>query len=173
MRILFIILMLVSVGCQAQDEAGITRKVVEPDTNKDGKPDTRIETISRDGKKIMMIWSKPDALGKMKVTSRSYMVGGDIVTTETDQDRDGVFESVAVYRPGTMEMEVFTRMPDGAVVPVDQKTLEAHKKQHAAITELWDKFYDETNDSDKGLELLKEAQRKIQEAGEEISDTKK
>ena len=37
----------------------------------------------------MLIWSKPNAQGNMIVSSRSYFVGGDMVTTESDGDGDG------------------------------------------------------------------------------------
>jgi hypothetical protein len=62
MRVLAIILLFVATGCHAQDTNGITRRVFERDSDKDGKSDLRVETVYRDGTKVMLVWSKPDAL---------------------------------------------------------------------------------------------------------------
>jgi hypothetical protein len=173
MKSLIIILLFVATGCQAQGTNGITSKVVERDANKDGRPDFRIETVYRDGQKVMLSWSKPDPQGVLRVSSRSYFAGGDMITTETDEDRDGVFETLAVYRTGTTDIEVFTRQQDGSVTPVSQQTLAAYKKQNAAMTQFWDQTLGEGADVDKAMDLLRETQQKIQSAEKEKSAEKK
>jgi hypothetical protein len=170
MKVLAIILLFVATGCHAQDTNGITSKVFERDSDKDGKPDLRVETVYRDGTKVMLVWSKPDAQGVLKVTSRSYFAGGDMVATESDEDRDGLFETVAVYRAGTTDIEVFTRQLDGAVTPVSGRKLAAYKKQNAAIVDFFDQAFDKDTDTDKGMELMEQAQRKIQAAAKETVD---
>ena len=121
----------------------------------------------------MLIWSKPDAKGVLRVSSRSYFAGGDMVTTESDEDRDGVFETIAVYRAGTKDMEVFTRQQDGSVTPVSGQALAAYKKQIAAMDEFWDRASDKNTSTDKAMELMEETRRKIQEAEKEKLDAKR
>jgi hypothetical protein len=173
MRVVAIILLFVATGCHAQDTNGITSKVFERDADQDGKPDLRVETLYRDGMKVMLTWSKPDAQGVLKVSSRSYFAGGNMVTTEVDEDRDGVFETIIVYRAGTTDMEVFTHQQDGSVTPVAGRTLAAYKKQNAAIIDLFDRAFEKGTDTDKAMELTEEARRKIQAAEKEKADGKK
>jgi hypothetical protein len=173
MKLVTILALLVAVGCRAQDTNVVTSKVVERDRDKDGKPDFRVETVYRGAQKVMLVWSKPNAQGVMTITSRSYFAGGDLVTTESDEDRDGVFETLAVYRSGTGDMEVFTRQRDGSVKPVSAQTLAAYKKQNAAISEFWGTAFDKGTDTDKAMELMTETQKKIREAEKEKTDGKK
>jgi hypothetical protein len=173
MKLLAIFALFAAVGCRAEDTNAVTSKLVERDRDKDGKPDYRVETVYRGAQMIMLVWSKPNAQGVMTVTSRSYFAGGDMVTTESDEDRDGFFETLAVYRSGTGDMDVFTRQRDGSVKPVSAQTLAAHKKQNAAISEFWDKAFDKGADTDKAMELMTETQRKIRDAEREKTDGKK
>jgi hypothetical protein len=173
MRILATTLLFAAAGCHAQDTNGITTKAFERDPDKDGRPDLRVETVYRDGMKVMLIWSKPDAQGDLKVSSRGYFVGGDLVTTESDEDRDGFFETIAVYRAGTADMEVFTRQQDGSVTPVSGQTLGAYRKQNAAIVDFFAKAFEKGTDTDKAMELIEDAQRKIQAAAKEKVDGRK
>ncbi|HWN94273.1 MAG TPA: hypothetical protein VNT99_04520 [Methylomirabilota bacterium] len=173
MKALVIILLVLATGCHAQDTNGITSKVFERDSDKDGKPELRVETVYRDGTKVMLIWSKPDAQGVLRVSSRSYFAGGDMVSTESDEDRDGFFETIAVYRAGTTDMEVFIRQQHGLVIPASGQTLAAYKKQNAAIVDFFDKAFESGTGTDKAMELMDEAQRKIQAAEKEIADGKK
>src|SRR5687767_9324340 len=116
MKLIAILILFTIVGCKAQDTNGITTKVFERDSDKDGKADVRIETISRNKTVIFRIY----ATVRSGVTniSRSYFSSGELVMTETDETADGFFERVAVYYPaGTNEMEVFDRRPDGSVRP--------------------------------------------------------
>ncbi len=156
MRYLLMILLAVTTGCNGQETNGITKKVIEHDKNKDGKPDIRIETVFRHGERIMVSWSKPDAKGDLRVSSRSYFVGGDMVTTESDDDKDGIFKTFVVYRAGSKEIEVFSRQRDGLVAPVSGQSLAAYKKQLAAINEFWDKALDTNTSIDKSMQLMEE-----------------
>jgi hypothetical protein len=70
------------------------------------------------------------------------LVGGDLVMTESDEHKSGRFDTVAVYHPGTEEMEVFTRLPDGSVTPASTHVVQAYKKQNAEISEFIDKVFD-------------------------------
>ena len=70
-------------------------------------------------------------------------------------------------------MEVFTRQVDGSVWPVSAQTLAAYKKQHAAISEFWDKAFHKDTDTDKAMEMMKETQKKIRAAEREKTDGKK
>jgi ABC-type Fe3+-hydroxamate transport system substrate-binding protein len=101
------------------------------------------------------------------------MVGGEMVMMEADEDGDGFFETTIVYRPSKSDMEVFTRSRDGSVTPVSAHTLAAYKKQHAAITELWDHAFDKDTDADKFIDRMQDTQRKIRDAEKEKKDEKK
>jgi hypothetical protein len=84
-----------------------------------------------------------------------------------------VFETIAIYRAGTTDMEVFTRQPHGSVTPVSGQALAAFKKQNAAVDRFWEKAFDKNTSTDKALELMEETRRKIQSAEKEKSDAKK
>ena len=96
----------------------ITTKVSER-AAKDGKPEVRIETVYRGKTKILQTLSRPSKQGTLAIVSRSYLAGGDLVMIESDEDGDGVFERVSVHRPGTDDLEMFTRQQDGSVRPVN------------------------------------------------------
>jgi hypothetical protein len=147
-----------------------TNKVSER-RNPDGTLRWRIETISRGKTPILRVHQSFKA-GKT-TTTRSYMVGGEMVMMEADEDGDGFFETTIVYRPSKGDLEVFTRERNGSVSPVSARTLAAYKKQHAAITELWDKAFDKDMDADKFIDRLHDTQRKILDAEKEKKDEKK
>lgn len=173
MKLFAIFALFVAVACRAQDTNAVTSKVIERDRDKDGKPDYCMETVYRGAQKVMLIWSKPNRQGVMTVTSRGYLAGGDMVATESDEDGDGVFETLAVYRSGTGDMEVFARHLDGSVKPVSAQTLAAYKKQNAAISDFWERAFDKSTDTDKVMEMMRETQKKIRDAEKEKSDEKK
>ena len=147
-----------------------TNKVNER-RNPDGTLRWRIETTSRGKTPILRVHQTFKA-GKT-TTTRSYMVGGEMVMMEADEDGDSLFETTIVYHPPKSDMEVFTRERDGSVSPVSAQTLAAYKKQHAAITELWDKAFDKDMDADKFIDRMQETQRKIRDAEKEKKDEKK
>jgi hypothetical protein len=165
MKNFFVILigLFVTVSCFADDASDITNKVfIKKD--KDGNPVLRMETIYRGKAKIMMITSRPNKEGVMVVTSRSYLVGGDLVVTEADEKHDGTLQTIAVYHPGTNDMEIFTRQPDGSVKPVNTQILDAYKKQNAAMDEFWNEAFDKNMNEDKLPDLMHDTQKKMQDA---------
>ena len=64
--------------------------------------------------------------------------------------------------PGRQEIEVFNRSVDGSIKPASPATLEAYKKQHAAIAEFWDKPPGKDASGEKIPELIQETRKKIQ-----------
>jgi hypothetical protein len=172
MRALVILTLFAAFSCRAQDMSDISSKVFEK-KDKEGKTAIRIETVYRGKTKVMMIMSRRNFQGALVVTCRGYLVGGDLVMTESDEDGDGMFETIAVYRTGEHDMEVFTRQHDGSVQPVSKKTLQSYKEQNAAISEFWDKaFQKDMNDGRIG-KLLQDTQKKIQDTDRRKTDDKK
>jgi hypothetical protein len=171
MKTLFIII-LFGASLAYADDTNITSKVFEKrDTN--GMVNFRMETVYRGKTKVLMTISRPNKDGAMVVTSRNYLVGGDLVLTEADDRHDGTLQTIAIYHPGNDDMEVFTRLPDGSVKPVSTKTLQAYKKQIAALPDFMDWYQTKTNMTNAELEkLVKETQKKILDAEKEKDDRK-
>jgi len=151
----------------------ITTKISER-TTKDGKPDVRVETVFRGKTKVLQILSRPNKQGRLAVVSRSYLAGGELVMTESDEDGDGVFERISVYCPGTDDIEMFRRRPDGSVKPVNTQTVEATKKQMAVGSESMRKLIEKPDASNQEIsEALQQARQKIQDLEKEKKDDKK
>src|SRR5690606_32777021 len=91
----------------------ITTKVTELDRDKDGRAASRMETFYRGNAKILMVYSRADTNGVMRVSARTYLVNGEIVLSDGDDDGDGVFETIIATHPETKELEVFTRALSG------------------------------------------------------------
>ncbi len=159
------------VGTQSQSSGdrtnGITAKVFERDRNQDGRIDFRMETFFRDGRKVLKVTSKLNANGKMAVDSRSYLVDGNMVLTEADENGDGVFETILAMNPETKDFDVFTREADGTAQPAGARVVEAYKKQMSAVGEFFDETLGEDANPDKFEELMRTAQKKIQDAEKE------
>ena len=172
MRTLFVVI-LFCVSLAYGEDTNITSKVFEK-RDKDGKVSFRMETVYRGKIIVMATISRPNKDGVLAVSGRSYLVDGDLVMTEADDDRDGTFETIAVYRPGTQDMEIFSRQPDGSVKPVSTQTLEAWKKQNAAVPEFMDTIFTRTNLTDAEFQkLVRDTQKKIQDAEKEKKENKK
>jgi hypothetical protein len=140
----------------------ITSKVSEHDRDA-GKTHLRLETFYRGKTPVLRILQTTKA-GITK-TSRSYKVGGDLVMIESDEDADGRFESVTLLHPGTADLEMFARKSDGSVKPVSTETLQATKKQLAAVDDVASKLLQkEALSDDQIADLLQETRKKIQEA---------
>jgi len=151
----------------------ITTKISER-TTKDGKPAVRIETVFRGKTKILQILSRSNKQGTLAVVSRSYLAGGDLVMIESDEDGDGVFERVSLHRPGTDDLEMFTRQPDGSVKPVSTQTLEATKKQAAVVSESMRKLIEKDDATDQEIgDSLQRTRQKVQDLEKEKKDDKK
>ena len=134
------IMILLAATCgMAQNANDPIREVSERDRDKDGKPDFRVESFSRDGQRLMTVYSRLTPQGTWVVTSRAFHAGGAIIATESDKDQDGFFESLVVNNTGTDEMEGFTRQRDGAIKPMPPQALDASRKRKAAITDLVEK----------------------------------
>jgi len=170
MRFLVIFLLFVAVGCYADDTSDITSKVFEK-TNTDGTVSFRMVTTYRGKEKVMMETFRPNAQGVLVIRARSYLAGGDLVMTESDEHKSGRFDTVAVYRPGTDDMEIFSRKADGSVKPVSTRTLSAYKQQTAAVSDLFSEL--PTNASDAEISRrLQEMRQKIQDAEKQKTDGK-
>lgn len=171
MRTLVIILLFVAIGCYAGDTSDITSKAFNK-TNQDGTVSFRMVTSYRGKEKVMMETFRPNAHGVLAITSRSYLVGGDLVMTESDEHKCGRFDTIAVYHPGTEDMEVFTRNADSSVKPVSTRTLSAYKQQAAAASDFFRDL--PTNASDAQIsERLQETRQKIQDAEKQKTDGKR
>ena len=141
--------------------ADITTKIFDH-RDGDGIP-WHIEMVYRGQTKIMTIRSLPDKHGVMTAT-RSYTVGGKVVMVESDENGDGVFESVTVFDAATGDFEMFTRQPDGSVKPVSTQTLEATKKQTAVTHETIKKLRQKPDMTGKELNSLLEENRQKMES---------
>lgn len=171
MKLLFILGRVMVVGCGAADAPEISTKVFERDRDNDGQPDLRVETISRGTNAVLRVRSSRK--GNRTAVSRSVMVGGELVMIETDDDGDGLFETLAAFLPGRQEMEVFSRSVDGSIKPTSAVTLEAYKKQNAAVVEFWDKTLGSGMSDEKLPELIQETQEKIRNAEREKVEKEK
>lgn len=146
---------------------GITTKVFERDRDQDGRMDYRMETFFRDGRKVLLVTSKLNADGKMAIVSRSYLVDGNMVLIEADENGDGVFETILATNPETNDYEVFTREIDGTAQPASDRVVEAYKKQMSAVEQFFDEALSKDANPDKFEELMRAAQKKIQDAERE------
>ena len=172
MRTFVIILLFVAIGCYAGDISEVTSKVFEK-KGKDGKVSFRMETTYRGKTKMMVEIFRPNAKGVLVISERSYLAGGDLVMTEADEYKSGKFDTIVVYHPGTDDIEVFTRLADGAVKPVSTQTLQAYKKQNAAISDFLSSIWTKTNRSDEEIsERIQATQKKIQDAEKQKIDEK-
>lgn len=163
MKTLVALLLLLAGTCCADDSSGITNKVTEIDRDKDGKIDVRIETAYRGQAKVMMVMSRRNQQGVMAVAARSYLAEGRVVMVESDEDADGTFESITVFRPDTDDFEMFTRQADGTVKPVSTQKLDSIKRQKAVADESLGKLLDNPDmTSEKIGDLLEKNRQKIE-----------
>jgi hypothetical protein len=150
--------------CQAAEADELSSKVAEVDRDKDGLPDVRMEVISRGEAKQIMVMSRVDESGAWKVTARSFYVGPHMAVTESDEDGDGFFEMVAVYREDPEDVNAFMRERDGSVRPAEMKMVEALRKQNALLTEFWSK---PERDPEKMEAAVIETREKMKQIAEE------
>src|SRR3954470_23094450 len=78
---------------RAQDADITNRSVIVP--GKHGKPDIRCESTYRGKKCIMRVMSEKRPSGKFVPYARSFQVGHAMVV-DSDEDRDGFFEALAI-----------------------------------------------------------------------------
>lgn len=156
--------LIVAVGHAAEVD-GLSTKMAEVDSDKDGRPDVRTEVVSRDGQKQMMVMSRADKSGEWKVTARSFYVGSHMAVTEADEDGDGFFEMVVVYREDPKDVNAFVRERDGSVRPAEVKVIEMLRKQDAVLTEFWSKT---KKDPENFEGAVMEAREKMKEIAESV-----
>src|SRR6185503_3071119 len=77
----------------AAEQSGLTRKVQERDTKKDGKIDLRTETYTRERETVLRRTQRKDSDGIWSET-RSYFARGKLLVIEEDKDGNGTFESM-------------------------------------------------------------------------------
>ncbi len=158
-----ILLLLSALLCRAalaNDEVPqVTSKVFEHDLN-GGKTHVHAETFYRGKKRILTILRTTE--GSVTKTSRGYEVG-EFEAIESDEDGDGIFESLVLYNTKTKELEAFSRDRDNSVTPVDAKTLAIHKEQLLRITSFWDETLGKGAAPDKFLEAAKALKQKLSE----------
>jgi hypothetical protein len=159
-----VFLMAISAGAEAANPDGLSTKMAEVDRDKDGRPDVRTEIVSRDGQKQMMVLSRADKSGEWKVTARSFYVGPHMAVTEADEDGDGFFELVVVYREDPKDVNAFVRERDGSVRPADTNVVAALRKQDAVLSEFWSK---PEKDPEKMEAAILGVREKLKEIGEE------
>lgn len=149
--------------CLADPTSDLKTHVWESaDKDKDGKPDTRLETITRSNTRILGVMTRTQ--GGVTTMSHEFRVGGEIVMIESDEDGNGSYETIIIYNPPKEDLEAFTRKPDGTVTPVDAKTLAAFKEQHAAISKFWDEALGEKADPAKFPDAAaQELQKKLKD----------
>jgi hypothetical protein len=122
----------------------------------------------------MVVLSKLNARGVWTVGSRAYHVAGKTVLIEGDDDGDGFFETLIVYRTDSDDFEVFTREANGSVRPASKRVLDAHKKQSAAFAEFFQEMQASTNLDDRTIEeRIRRTQEKIQDAAQEMTNENK
>jgi len=111
------------------------------DTDKDGIVDVQIEVTRRGSEKIMSTLRRKIPANRWS-TFRFIYVAGDLVQLESDEDGDGMFESVVFYNPGKNEIEMFTRDQTGKMTPEDTEALRKFKIQRSEMNAFWKDFYD-------------------------------
>jgi len=67
--------------------------------------------------------------------TRSYLVSGEIFTTEEDKDGDGFFETMIVFDPSKKELEVFLPQKDGSTVVAPAAVKASYQKIFRAVDE--------------------------------------
>ena len=133
----------------AEDGQAIKRTTRDSSHNKDGKPQVRTETTQRGKTRVLETRSEVSATGAFIVTARSYYFGQALVMLESDEDRDGFFETLVLWHSvGDSEsVESFIRARDGSVQPVSAKALQELKDMGAAMEKLWNKLLPPKKDS--------------------------
>jgi hypothetical protein len=84
--------------------------------------------------------------------------------TEADEDGDGFFEMVVVYREDPKDVNAFVRERDGSVRPAEVKVVEMLRKQDVVLSEFWSKT---VRDPENFVEEIMGLREKMKETGEE------
>ena len=122
---------------QAQD-ADITTKTGVI-SGKGGKPDIRWESIYRGKSCIMRVMSEKRASGEFVPYARSFHLG-DALVVDSDEDRDGFFETFAVTgktEGGRRQVEVFRRDRDGTMRAISGEELKKIEEMLDGLERFW------------------------------------
>lgn len=74
--------------------------------------------------------------------ARGYLVGGEIVMVESDEDGDGLFETITLFPGDLYKMEVFQRQSDGSVKPLDSEALQELKQKYCRAFQEFKKAFE-------------------------------
>jgi hypothetical protein len=136
MKPILLLVVFATIACLADDSGKIVTEVVErTKPTEDGRKPFRMETTRRGDTKIMTVLRTPLDDGRMAGV-RSYIVGGEIVLMEGDEDGDGHYEWLKVRNAATNEFDRFKRAKDGSVRPVSSEVLALHQELEAAQHEI-------------------------------------
>ena len=124
--------------CRAQEDTTIT-SVVAP--GKGGRPDIRCDSTYRGKKCIMRVFSEKRISGEFVAYARSFQIAHAMLT-ESDEDRDGFFETLAIIddTDGRSFVEVFKREHDGSVHPVTPEELKKTQESFDRMAAFWKEF---------------------------------
>ena len=125
---------------RAQDADITTKSVVVP--GRSGKPDIRCESTYRGKVCIMRVFSEKRLSGEFVLYARSFQVGHAMVV-ESDEDRDGFFETFAVIEDsegGRTHVEVFRRDHDGTMHAISPQTVKKIEDMIDGIAKFWREF---------------------------------
>ena len=143
MRAILRAVLLVSCTCCAEDANtslggnDVHKEVVEQGKGNDA---VRVEAVFRGKQLLLRNWSKRNQKGEWRLTSRSLYANGELVAIESDENRDGFFEMLAIFTPGMKGEEVFLRGSDGSLEPVNRETLESFRKGNSALKSAFEKL---------------------------------
>jgi len=149
--------------CYAGDSSDIKTVIWDsPRHDESGRPIAHKEEIFRGKEKILETLRM--TTGGVIRTGRFFIVSGDTVLIESDEDGNGKFDTLILYNRAKGGMEVFKCQPDGFVKPVDEKTLAAFKRQNMALSGFWDQMLGPDAPSDKFIESAKALKKELQDA---------
>jgi len=134
-RALLLGLLVCASVCYAQDATITTKSFVIP--GRHGRPDVRCERTYRGKTCIMTVVSEKRASGEFVPYARSFELGYALVV-ESDEDRDGFFETLAISDDVSQNhLEVFTRDRDGTLHPISGEKLAKIKETNRLIVQFW------------------------------------
>ena len=92
---------------------------------------------------------------------------------ESDEDRDGVFESIITFRKDTDQMEVFHRASDGTITPASEDVLAAHKRQHEAFSQFFSEGMATNTTKPELTEMIRHTRSEVQAAQRDLDDAQR
>jgi hypothetical protein len=152
-----------------KSSSSVIKHKFEHDKDKDGHPDIRVETHTRDGMDIFVIFERKLQNGYWGAT-RSYSAAGKLLVLEEDKDGDHFFESMVVLNPDHTDIEVFLRSNDGSVVVGSPELKTAYRRLFDSVGNFWD---EPPNPSDANAveTAIRETQEKVRAANKAIEQS--